>query len=412
MGDLRCVGKRITMELLDRKKKFVASIVDGLLFVATYPFRALLFGTINVPSAPSSFLIVRLDHVGDVILSTPVYHSIKLKYPHSTITVLCGSWAREILSSNPYVDNLLVIDCPWWTKIRSSTAPRNFFRELIRMIRFIRGQKFQVFIDLRGDMRQIFLFGWLTGIDARISYDRTGGGALLTHCYPYPIRAHEIERNYGLLRLFAPMETFLMPEIYSSEYSEGLASKLEGLIDIGRDKYCVVFNGGRTGVRRISSLKLLNLCGTIIDELGCKCCFVGDKMDCSKGENIKRLLGSRSHSFINLCGQLNFLEINELIKRASVFVGTDSSVMHLSSSTSTPAVVLFGPLNPEQTRPLGKNNTVIYHKYPCSPCLQDRCVVTKTIDHAQCMEDISVREIIDGMRHHILLPNSTFKFVN
>lgn len=105
---------------------------------------------------------------------------------------------------------------------------------------------------------------------------------------------------------------------------------------------------------------------------------------------------------MNLCGELTLLELKTLIAHALLFYGTDSSVTHISASTNTPSIAFFGPLNPEETMPLGSNKHVIYHKYPCSPCLQDICLITGSKDVAQCITDITVEEII-GQTKKILV---------
>jgi len=105
-------------------------------------------------------------------------------------------------------------------------------------------------------------------------------------------------------------------------------------------------------------------------------------------------IDSPDGSFLNLCGKLTLPEVRDLINLSRLFIGSDSSVTHLSASTDTPSISLFGPLNPEQAIPIGANKKVIYHPYPCSPCLQDICIVTRSKNIAQCMESITVEEII------------------
>ena len=115
------------MQVRSIKKRVFAWFLNIGLYVLTLPFR--LFRTpksTNIGN-PDSFLIVRLDNIGDVILSTPLYHSIKERFPSAKISVLCGSWAKEILGNNPYVDSLIVVDCPWWSYIRNDAKTTGSF---------------------------------------------------------------------------------------------------------------------------------------------------------------------------------------------------------------------------------------------------------------------------------------------
>jgi len=112
------------MQVRSRKKRIAAWVLNIFLFIFTYPLRVIDITKSNDRKDPSSFLIARIDHIGDVILSTPIYRSLKEAFPKAKIGILCGSWAEEILKTNPYIDYIIVLDCPWWTSIRNDSQKR------------------------------------------------------------------------------------------------------------------------------------------------------------------------------------------------------------------------------------------------------------------------------------------------
>ena len=63
---------------------------------------------------------------------------------------------------------------------------------------------------------------------------------------------------------------------------------------------------------------------------------------------------------------------------------------HLAPAVGTRAFVIFGPTDPETTRPYAENVTVIRKMVDCSPCMLRDC----PIDH-RCMTHISVEEVFD-----------------
>lgn len=389
------------MNVRSRRKRIFAWFLNIILYLLSFPFR--LFDVFKAPAPinrPSSFLIVRLDHIGDVILSTPIYHSLKDKFSDISITVLCGSWSAEILRENPYVDSIMIIDCPWWSSIRSDgDKPINFIKRVYKTIRAIKRQRFDVFIDLRGDIRHVFLFGWLTGIPRRISYTRSGGAFLVSDPYPYEEGVHEIDRSYRLVTAFGPLKKYFKTEIYGDTKAiSNLKEKLIQKIDVGKDKYIVVFNGGRSNLRRLRNQQVAAVCDALIDEYAVTCCYVGGKTDYESGEEVKMLIRSDVSRFLNLCGHLDLTEVKHLIDSAMLFIGTDSSVSQLSASSDTSSISLFGPVHPNQAAPIGDNKKVIYHPYPCSPCLQDICIITKSAERSACMESISSEEITEAAR--------------
>ena len=394
------------MHVRSRKKRFLAECLNVILYLLTLPFRFFYSSKAVTVKDPGSFLITRLDHIGDVILSTPIYHSLKERFPKARITVLCGSWAVDLLLNNPYVDSLIILDCPWWTSIRNDVRFKgDFGSHLCRVIKSIRSSQFDVFLDLRGDIRHIFLFGWLPGIPVRISYSRSGGSFLLTHSYHHEEGHHEIARNYSLLSSYEPFEKYWKTEVYSKiDHCRSLHTKLGEAINFNHDSFVVIFNGGRSKLRQLSNHKIAALCKMLHQDYSLKCLYVGDQNDFCDGEEIRGLLGSHFKGFNNLSGLITFMELKELISRAQLFIGTDSSVSQLSASTDTLSLSLFGPVNPNQSKPLGDNNSSIYHDYLCSPCLQDVCHVTKSQDIAKCMDDISVEEIMEKVRSLLTRP--------
>lgn len=382
------------MQLRNKKNRIFAQVLNSFLYFITWPFR-IFESKKNIPDNPASFLIVRLDHIGDVILSTPIYHSLKLKFPEAKITVLCGSWAKSVLENNPYIDEIWVLDCPWWTAVRNDVNnAKKFWINLCKIILKIRRAKFSVFIDLRGDIRHIFLFGYLGKIAARIAYTRSGGGFLLSHPLDYPLATHEIKRNQQLLSFFSPIPLFDKTEVYPANRTlESLKEKLDNHLNPDNEHFIIIFNGGRSPLRRLGEAQVLALCQAFWETYQVKCVFVGGKEDKEKVNELKTQLVD-NQIVVNLCNELTFGEIKLLIEKSLCFIGTDSSLIHLSGATSTPSIALYGPLNPEENEPLGKNKISIYHPYPCSPCGQQFCVQTQTKHRAACLEVIQVNDIL------------------
>ena len=64
---------------------------------------------INFSSA-LSVLVIRPDRLGDVVLSTPVYASIKKSFPHLRVSALVSHSNVPILTNNPNVDEIVSFD--------------------------------------------------------------------------------------------------------------------------------------------------------------------------------------------------------------------------------------------------------------------------------------------------------------
>ena len=83
-----------------------------------------------------------------------------------------------------------------------------------------------------------------------------------------------------------------------------------------------------------------------------------------------------------------------LLKRASLFIGNNSGILHIAAALNTPTISTMGPTYPIEWSPYGDkgHNIVLNKKLPCSPCSKGIC------DHHSCMNDISVDEVMDKVK--------------
>ncbi len=382
------------LKVQNKRKRLILKVIDKLLFVLLFPINLVRrIKKIELDDTPS-FLIIRADHIGDVILSTPIYRSIKEKYPRAKISVICGSWACDILRNNPFVDKIIVIDCPWWRTTRKGTSTKNtFFRDYALFLKTVLREQYDVFIDLRGDLRQILLFGWIPFIPVRLSYGRSGGDYLLTEHIEYTYNAHQIDLNYGLLRSFEPIGKYYKTELYPSEYEMDRVNEYIKT-ELDNNKYITFFNGGRSKLRQLSFKQVYEIICSLVDVTKNSIVYIGGKEDKEIAERLDVILGT-SKKFINACAVFNFRELHILINRANLHIGTDSSISHIAASTNTRSITIYGPLNPEQAMPLGDEKKIVYHPYPCSPCLQINCEVNRSAKIGKCIEEIKAEEVVD-----------------
>ncbi|HIB70088.1 MAG TPA: lipopolysaccharide heptosyltransferase family protein, partial [Candidatus Marinimicrobia bacterium] len=79
-------------------------------------------------------LFLRYDRIGDMVITTPVFRELKLVYPHIKITVLASTANQDVLTNNPYVDNII------------TNHKNNLLSDLSSLLK-LRKQKFDVCIE-------------------------------------------------------------------------------------------------------------------------------------------------------------------------------------------------------------------------------------------------------------------------
>ena len=147
---------------------------------------------------PKRVLLIRPDHLGDVLFTTPALRALRQAWPQVHITYLVGEWARPAVANNPHVDDVLTCPFPGFTR-----QPKGYFLAPYRLLaaeaRRLRARGFDLAIDLRFDFWWGALLAYAAGIPQRLGYDLPEGAPFLTTALPYQARRHEVEQNLALV---------------------------------------------------------------------------------------------------------------------------------------------------------------------------------------------------------------------
>jgi heptosyltransferase-2 len=104
---------------------------------------------------------------------------------------------------------------------------------------------------------------------------------------------------------------------------------------------------------------------------------------------------------VDLTGKTSLNQITGVIGIADLVVTNDTGPAHIAAALGRPTIVIFGPTNPDTTRPFAPQAEVLRHPPDCAPCMLRDC----PIDH-RCMTAITVDEVFD--RSNAILKRSSF----
>src|SRR5450432_2371453 len=124
-------------------------------------------------------LIIRPDHLGDLILTTPVLNALKEHAPDAHITMMVGPWSREIVARHPAIDAILT--CPFPGFQRAPQKPLAPYLLLFQIARQLRNAHYDLAINLRPDFWWGTALIYLAGIPHRVGYATQPGAPFLTH---------------------------------------------------------------------------------------------------------------------------------------------------------------------------------------------------------------------------------------
>lgn len=312
---------------------------------------------------PKRILIFRMDEIGDMVTTLPVFQALRERFPDSEITLMCRPLMKGLVQND---SNLNVIAVK--------------YEEL--------SGRYDVILDLRGDWNSL-RFAW--GQRPKLRLDR-GTHRFLNRLFKRQ-QPHEVEFNLQILApILGQLKDKPVPRIYPSRRNEQQAMLFLQRHDL--DRFVVFHTGARKLLRRWSLQSWADLAVYLHSEYGCAIVFAGGAEDVA---DIKRIQGKIPFQTYSFADEGSLLDYAALVAKAMLMVGNESGPMHIAAATGTPTLALFGPGQPEIFAPYGNKHTYLHVKLECNPCDQINCVFPEN----PCMNRIQVEQVAEAI--HTLL---------
>ncbi len=330
-----------------------------------------------------NILVVEVNWLGDVLLTTPAIKAIKKAYPNCHLACMVLPRVREVLDGNPDVDEIIIFD-------EKGKHLKIFPR--IKFIIELRRKKFDAaFLFHRSLTRTLITF--FAGIKQRIGYSTLKRRFLLTRKIPSPAGGmHRSDTFSGLVESFGVKVKdrncdFFVPEKSRAHIREFL--KKEGVSD--NDFLAVINPGANWNLKRWPRESFAEISDRLVEYFNAKIVISGSEKDIGLAADISNLMKAKP---IILAGKTTVKQLGALMERADLVISADSGPMHLAAAVSKNLIALFGPTDPKITGPRGKANTIIIHKsMGCKiPCYESDCR-----DNV-CMGAISVEDVLQEVR--------------
>ena len=330
-------------------------------------------------------LIVRLDRIGDVLLSTPAIKAVRDAYPDSHIAVMVRPYSRNIVEGNPCLNEVILYDKSGGEKTLAGN---------IKFIRMLRGKKFDTAIILHPTARSHMITA-MAGIPERVGYDRKLSFLLtkrVPHTKQFGLR-HEIDYTLGLLRymgIASADRTLYMPVNAGSEKKINGLFKENGIKN--GDMVVVVNPCASCASKRWDAAHFAKVADGLISRYSAKIIIIAGPQDLAIGNRAAALMSGPS---LNLSGKTSVSDIASILKRSRLFISNDSGPVHIACAVRTPVIAIFGRsdrgLSPERWGPSGENDVVL-HKYTgCRICLAHNCE-----NGFRCLESITVPDVLSA----------------
>lgn len=380
---------------------------------------------VQVPAPLSPrILLIRPDHLGDMVMMTPIPHALKSQVPTAHVTMMVGPWSREMMARHPAIDRLITCRFPKLLRVPKRVVMPYLL--LWQAAHRLRQEQYDVAINLRVDYWWASALIYLAQIPRRVGYDVPEGLPFLTHSLPRPQREHTTHSALHLASLglqalgYAPLEEPYTPVCYplafrpTAQERAWVTARLEA-VGRGADETLVVIHPGTGSSIKLWQAEGWSRCADAISQSPSipgpiQLLLTGSPQERPLLEEIAGRMKSRPVIITDTTvGQLA-----ALLQRADLVLGVDSGPLHLATAQGTPTVRLFGPTDPAVFGPWGaqQHHRVIASAYRCSTCTVipcgrlDICAPTEVARHpcARLIQEqdvlVAVNDLNDSIREH------------
>jgi heptosyltransferase III len=333
-------------------------------------------------------LVIKLRHHGDVLLTAPVFSTLKHAAPECEIDALVYADTAPMLEDHPAISQLHRIDRQWKRQgLRTQVAAE------WELLQALRDRHYDLVVHLTEHRRG----SWLTRLlSPRWSVARKLKSrwwqASFTHHYSLaPQRRHTVEANLDALRRIGVQPTedrrvILVPGAAATSRVGTLLAD-QGLA--GRP-YVHIHPASRWLFKCWPAGKMAQLADALAARgLAIVLTAAPDTKERAMIDEIRSTLRS---PVIDLSGKLSLREMAALTAGARLFVGVDSAPMHIAAAMGTPTVALFGPSGDIEWAPWRTEHRIITStNHPCRPCGLDGCGGGKV---SECLTTLTVDRVL------------------
>lgn len=345
-------------------------------------------------SQPARVLVVRPDHLGDMILSFPALRLLRTALPHAQITALVGPWSRAALAANPDVDSVEVCPFPGFSRGRKG-FPWMPYVLLRQEAQRIRDQGFDAAINLRPDFWWGAMLVYLARIPRRIGYDVPECLPFLSQALPQQPDRHHVEQSVNLVRVLAGEDGIsFRPELW---YPVGTADSSFAREQIrswpGEGPLVVIHPGSGAPVKLWTPKGFAQVADGLAEQYGARIVITGGPGE----ESLVLAVAGASACQPHILMGATLGQMAALLKSASLAVGLDSGIMHLAVAVGTPSVHLYGPVARTTFGPWGlaEKHIVVTSNLPCIPCNRLDYSPGELARHA-CVRDIPASKVLEA----------------
>jgi len=357
-----------------------------------------------------NILVVSLQGIGDLLLTTPLLHGIKKAFPMAKLYILTFNANKDILSGNSDVDEIITFDY----KNKSNIL------KVLTLLFDLRKRRFDLSVcPYPSGLRSAFI-GYLSGARERFGQRLSlfkNYRWVFTNQTPITEVKHAVLMNLDFLRLlgidFKDVDTRIVFNLNDEDKKFASEFLRDNNVEDKDLLIAVHAGGGRYTIayRNWSAERFARVCDGLVERFKAKVILIGGKDD---EMIVKRVISMMRQKPISAVKKASLKQTAVLIQRVKLLICNNSAPMHIAAALGTPTVSIFGSVDPRIHRPWGEGHIVLRKTLECSPCyyptLRDTLKETKlknrwfgrkfkckTGDYS-CLTSVSIEDVLNATK--------------
>ncbi len=366
-------------------------------------------------SETKKILIVRLDEIGDIVLTIPFIRELRRNLPDAWITLIVKPEVYNLVELCPYVNDVQIFDknVP---RSRPETVQLHRHVRAIRLAsKYLWSKKFDLAIVPRwdADYYHATFLSYFSGAPWRVGYSETviahkkeinkDYDSLLTHAIKDGTLKHEVEHNLDVIRFLGGQVLDDRLELWLSEGDMAFAKDLlRGHGAKSNDLLIAFAPGAGAGKRMWPINRFAQLGSWLQNAYRARILIIGGPGEEALGHELKQLLGSNA---VNTADQTTLREAAALLSHCQLFIGNDAGPMHMAAAVNMPIIEIschprtgspYSANSPKRFGPWKTISTILQPDFPQPPCT-DECIA----DHPHCILGVTVERVKRAAEKHL-----------
>ena len=346
-------------------------------------------------------LVIRPDHIGDVLLITPALRRLRRAFPVCEITALVGPWSAAALAHNPDIDRIETCRFPGFERNQPQAGARAY-RQLWREAARLRGEEYQLALNLRPDFWWGAALAAFGGIPYVWGFDVPECAPFLSHALPERRGEHQAASNLRLARAAAAVgvEVEDVSTRLRFDYTRDEEAQAEALlqnIGIPAESALVAIHPGSGAPIKNWPAAGWHTVGNALAQSEHVYFLV--TAGPAEQQLAQEVAAGLPQARTRLAGDTTLGVLAALYARCALVMGPDSGPLHLAVAVGTPSVTLYGASDPARFGPWGpaaRHRTVV-SSIPCRHCGYLALPAAELSRHP-CMAFITPAAVIEEAR--------------